>query len=160
MARRVEGLRSGLYHYAADAHQLERVRARAGSRQIRAYLAGQHWFDGATAVMLMTAVLPRTMWKYSDAGAYRNICIEAGHLGQTFCLIAERAALAPFCTRALADSRIERDLGIDGIGETIIYVVGVGTRPRSGKWTLGGERPPAMSTRGLRYAVGGRANVR
>jgi hypothetical protein len=34
----------------------------------------------------------------------------------------------------LADSEIERDLGIDGIDEVLVYAAGVGTRPRDGKW--------------------------
>jgi hypothetical protein len=35
---------------------------------------------------------------------------------------------------ALADSKIERDLGIDGISEAVMYSVGVGTRPRGATW--------------------------
>jgi hypothetical protein len=34
--------------------------------------------------------------------------------------------LAPFCTAALKDSMIEKDLGIDGISESVLYVAGVG----------------------------------
>jgi hypothetical protein len=30
---------------------------------------------------------------------------------------------------ALADSRIEKDLGIDGITESVLYAAGVGRRP-------------------------------
>jgi len=153
VARRVDGVRPGLYHYAPDAHRLELLRLGGGSQQIEAYLSGQDWFGRATAVMVMTAVLPRTAWKYRDAGAYRNICIEAGHLGQTFCLVAERAALAPFCTRALAESRIEKDLRIDGVSEIALYVVGVGARPAGGEWTTGDGRRPRISTRGLKCAA-------
>jgi hypothetical protein len=42
--------------------------------------------------------------------------------------------LAPFCTQALADSRIERDLGVDGVEEVVVYAAGVGSRPRNGRW--------------------------
>jgi hypothetical protein len=30
---------------------------------------------------------------------------------------------------ALADSRIEQDLGLDGVSESVLYAAGVGTRP-------------------------------
>ncbi len=30
---------------------------------------------------------------------------------------------------ALADSVIERDLGLDGVGESVLYAAGVGVRP-------------------------------
>ena len=74
----------------------------------------------------MTAVFPRTMWKYHHARAYRVVLLDAGHLCQTFCLVATWLGLAPFCTAALKDTLIEKDLGIDGIRESVLYVAGVG----------------------------------
>jgi SagB-type dehydrogenase family enzyme len=65
----------------------------------------------------MTAVFRRTMWKYHHARAYRVVLLDAGHLCQTFCLVATWLGLAPFCTAALKDTLIEKDLGIDGIRE-------------------------------------------
>jgi nitroreductase len=74
----------------------------------------------------MTAVFARTMWKYGRARAYRVVLLDAGHLCQTFCLTATRLGLAPFSTAALRDSLIEKDLGLDGITESVLYVAGVG----------------------------------
>jgi SagB-type dehydrogenase family enzyme len=129
LAVRVKGLPRGLYHYAADTHRLALLRRGATRRQILQYLPTQSWFGGAAALMLMTAVFPRTQWKYTFPRAYRVVLAEAGHLCQTFCLTATWLGLAPFCTMALADSRIERDLGIDGVTESVLYAAGVGTRP-------------------------------
>ena len=70
----------------------------------------------------MTAVFRRTMWKYHLARAYRAVLLDAGHLCQTFCLVATWLGLAPFCTAALKDTLIEEDLGIDGIRESVLYV--------------------------------------
>jgi SagB-type dehydrogenase family enzyme len=77
-------------------------------------------------LFLMTAVFPRTMWKYHHARAYRVVLLNAGHLCQTFCLVATWLGLAPFCTAALKDTLIEKDLGIDGIRESVLYVAEVG----------------------------------
>jgi SagB-type dehydrogenase family enzyme len=129
LARRVEELPVGLYHYAADRHRLELLRRGVGQRQIARYLPTQWWFGSAAALMIMTAVFPRTQWKYQFARAYRVVLAEAGHLCQTFCLTATWLQLAPFCTMALADSRIEKDLQLDGISESVLYVAGVGVRP-------------------------------
>jgi nitroreductase len=82
----------------------------------------------------MTAVLPRLYWRYEHPRAYRALLLEAGHVCQTFCLAATWLGLAPFCTMALDDSRIERDLGIDGVEEALIYAAGAGTRPADGRW--------------------------
>ena len=46
----------------------------------------------------------------------------------------DRTDLAPFCTMALADSRIERDLKIDGVSESVLYAAGVGPRPKGVDW--------------------------
>jgi SagB-type dehydrogenase family enzyme len=126
LALRVEGLSAGLYHYAADRHILERISAKVFREKASQYCAGQEWTEGAAALFLITAVFPRSMWKYRFARAYRTIIADAGHLCQTFCLVATYLRLAPFCTMALKDSLIERDLGIDGINESILYVAGVG----------------------------------
>lgn len=135
LARRVAGLPRGLYHYAADAHCLERLPSRANPQRITRYLPTQWWYNSAAALMLMTAVFPRTQWKYRFSRAYRAVLIEAGHLCQTFCLVATWLGLAPFCSMALADSRIERDLGLDGVTESVLYAAGVGARPPGVKWS-------------------------
>jgi len=126
MALRVEGLERGLYHYQARDNRLARLPGRATPRMASAYCAGQSYCAEAAALFIMTAVFARTMWKYGRARAYRVVLLETGHLCQTFCLSATRLGLAPFSTAALKDSLIERDLGLDGISESVLYVAGVG----------------------------------
>jgi nitroreductase len=91
-------------------------------------------------------VLPRVRWRYEHPRAYRSVLLGAGHLCQTFCLVATWLKLAPFCTQALEDSRIERDLGIDGVNEVILYAAGVGSRPRGGKWVQWPPDPPGRQS--------------
>ena len=125
-ALNVAGLPPGLYHYDTARHSLECLRS--GPMQDRAlrYCAGQKYVRNAAALFLMTAVFLRSMWKYRFARAYRVVLLDAGHLCQTFCLTATWLGLAPFCTAALKDSLIEKDLGVDGITESVLYVAGVG----------------------------------
>jgi SagB-type dehydrogenase family enzyme len=130
VARKVEGISPGIYHYDSDGHRLEKLRLGASSAEIQKYLAGQWWFRNAAFVVFLTAVFGRTQWKYDYARAYRAILIEAGHLCQTFCLTATWLGLAPFCTIALADTKIEKSLGLDGISESVIYAMGAGHKPQ------------------------------
>ena len=131
---RVKGVRRGLYHYAAGTHRLELLRRGASSAQAVHYLNGQWWFGDAAAIVLMTAVFARTQWKYPAPRAYRAVLLDAGHVCQTFCLVATWLGLAPFCTMALTDSRIEKDLGVDGVRESVVYAAGVGLPPKSTQW--------------------------
>jgi SagB-type dehydrogenase family enzyme len=132
LVRRVAGVRPGLYHYGPDDHRLARLdRPR---RKVSEYLPTQTWYDDAAVVVFMTAVFARVQWRYGAARAYRGILAEAGHLAQTFCLIATRLGLAPFCSMALADTVIEQDLGIDGVSESVVYAAGVGIQPDGVTW--------------------------
>jgi SagB-type dehydrogenase family enzyme len=126
MALRVAGLAPGLYHYNPRRHTLAQLYTGEMESKAVEYCAGQAFVSQAGALFLMTAVLPRSMWKYRFARAYRVVLLDAGHLCQTFCLTAAWLGLAPFCTAALKDSLIEKDLGIDGISEAVLYVAGVG----------------------------------
>jgi SagB-type dehydrogenase family enzyme len=134
MALSVNGLQRGLYHYDAAAHRLELLHRRATPARLARYLNGQWWFKDAAVLVLMTAVFARTQWKYPASRAYRVVLIDAGHVCQTFCLVATWLGLAPFCTMALADTTIENDLGIDGVTESILYTAGVGARPEGTDW--------------------------
>jgi SagB-type dehydrogenase family enzyme len=131
MARNVKGLADGFYHYSAADHRLELLKRGATPRDITRLLAHQWWYATAGFIVFLTAVFERTRWKYDYARAYRAVLIEAGHLCQTFCLTATSLGLAPFCTMAFADSKIEKMLEIDGISESALYVAGAGMRPES-----------------------------
>jgi SagB-type dehydrogenase family enzyme len=133
-ALRVRGLPSGLYHYSPDKHMLELLRKGCTAQQFENYLAGQSWYGSASALMFMTAVFERNRWKYPDPAAYRTVILDAGHMCQTFCLTATWLGLAPFCTMALADSKVEKAFGLDGILESPVYAAGVGTRPPAKDW--------------------------
>ena len=126
MALRVDGLKKGIYHYQARDHLLEKLDVQASPRMARAYCADQLHAAEAAALFIMTAVFSRTMWKYHNPRAYRVVLLDAGHLCQTFCLTATRMGLAPFSTAALKDTLIEKDLGLDGISESVLYVAGIG----------------------------------
>jgi len=126
MALRVKGLKAGLYHYHPAHHRLEMISMNATREKAWLYCARQHFVRDAAALFLMTAVFRRTMWKYQHARAYRVVLLDAGHLCQTFCLVATWLGLAPFCTAALKDTLIEQDLGIDGVRESVLYVAGIG----------------------------------
>jgi SagB-type dehydrogenase family enzyme len=129
LVQNVQGIPRGIYHYDAVGHRLEEIRRGASPAEIQKLLAGQWWFRNSAFVVFLTAVFYRTQWKYDYPRAYRAVLVEAGHLCQTFCLTATWLGLAPFCTMALADTQIERALRVDGISESVLYAMGVGTKP-------------------------------
>jgi SagB-type dehydrogenase family enzyme len=123
---RVAGLARGVYHYRADRHSLELLSRQASEERLVRLCAGQDWIRHCSALFVMTAVLPRVMWRYRFSRAYRVVLLEAGHFCQTFCLVATWLGLAPFCTAALVDEQVEKDICLDGTTETVLYAAGVG----------------------------------
>jgi SagB-type dehydrogenase family enzyme len=152
IVRDVRGLKPGIYHYVSDRHALERLGGLVSSARIRAYVPGSEYFAKASALVFFTSVFERILWRYPYARAYRAALAEAGHLCQTFCLTATWLGLAPFCLMALADSVIEADLGLDGIGESVLYAAGVGRPPRGATWAAlaTGKNPRVSPNRYLR----------
>lgn len=134
VARNIRGLAPGIYHYSAARHALTRLKSGATAARIRSYLPYSGYFGRSAALVLFTAMFTRQLWRYPYSRAYRAALIEAGHVCQTFCLTATALDLAPFSVMALADSLIERDLGIDGITESVLYAAGVGRPPAGMSW--------------------------
>ena len=122
---RVAGLPEGIYHYRADRHELELLRPGKVRGRVGVLCGYQNWVSDCSALFVMTSVLPRVMWRYQDSRAYRVILLEAGHFCQTFCLVATWLGLAPFCTAALYDEKIESDLHLRA-DEAVLYAAGVG----------------------------------
>ena len=134
LARQVQGLATGCYYYDPDAHELALLKGGCSAEHLEQYLPQQPFYRDAASVVVMAAVFARSQWRYEFPRAYRVVLLDAGHLCQTFCLVATALGRAPFCTAALADSSIEKDLGLDGVTESVIYACGVGTRPPGVEW--------------------------
>jgi SagB-type dehydrogenase family enzyme len=159
--RDVRNLKSGIYHYAADRHALERIGGRVSPSRLRAYVPGSEYFANASAFVFFTAMFERLLWRYNYARAYRAALIECGHVCQTFCLTATKLGLAPFSVMALADSLIEQDLGIDGIKEAVLYAAGVGRPPRGSSWAARPKGPNPPTKQNSRVSAReGRARAR
>ncbi len=127
----VEGVPSGLYHYAANRHCLELLDASVGRARLADLVHDQDAsLDGAVTIFT-TAVANRIAWKYRHPRAYRLWMYDAGHYGQTFALTATALGLGPFQTVAFRDSAVEQLLGVDSDEEFAVYLFGVGVRAPS-----------------------------
>ena len=91
----IEELDKGLYHYAPDVHALEVVQRGLDSSRVPVYLPTGDYWSKACAVILFSAVYDRELWRYGYSRAYRAPFIEAGHLCQTFCVLATDTVSRP-----------------------------------------------------------------
>ena len=127
----VKGIEPGIYHYSVKNHSLELLKAGDFRERCVELTAGHAWTKNASALFIMTAVVARTAWKYRAPRVYRAFLLDAGHLSQSFLLVATALGLGGFCLGTICDKLIEKELDLDGISETALFVVGVGQPVRS-----------------------------
>ena len=126
LAWNVRGLPAGLYHFDVASDGFRRLRPGDFRDQAVRAASGQRWIRGAAFLCVMAAVFTRNLWKYQWDRAYRSVWLDAGHLAQTFSLLATARGLGPFTTAAIQDSYIEKLIGLDGVKEFPIYLCGAG----------------------------------
>lgn len=124
-ARSVDGLEPGFYHYSSLDHELGFLHA-TELPDPADLLGRQSWTNDAAAIVFLAATFERTAWKYRQPLAYRVVLMETGYIGQNLLLTASHHGLAAAPTGALAESRIESLLGLDGIGDAVIFALVLG----------------------------------
>lgn len=154
IARNVGGLASGVYHYEAGAHALGTLQALTQEEADRLALiavAGQQWFAQAPVQIVLAARFYRNFWKYRNhPKAYRVLNLDAGHLSQTLFLAAGELGYGAFITAAINEIDLEQALGLDGMQEGPLAVLGFGARaerldtvefdPQGTVWNADGSR--------------------
>ncbi|MES2902404.1 MAG: putative peptide maturation dehydrogenase [Pseudomonadota bacterium] len=131
LVQRVSGIAPGLYHYHPLRHRLEPMQL-LGSEAARtlalATVADQQWFADAPMLVVMAGRVERSFWKYRDhPKSYRVLLLDAGHLSQTFYLLAAEAGLPAFITAGINEVNIEHAFGLDPLKHAVIAVCGCGT---------------------------------
>lgn len=135
VARRVEGLAGGAYHYVPKGHTLEplvdRGAAPAGDpgdgplpeRLHRAALSQSAVLE-APAVLVIAAVFDRTTGKYGERGR-DYVMMEAGHAAQNVCLQAVALGLGSVVMGAFDDRAVADVVGL-AAEEQPLYLVPFG----------------------------------
>ena len=123
-ARKVTGLKTGFYHYAALTRDLGLVRS--GSVDVPEILGGQKWAADASAIVFLVAHFPRTMWKYHLPMAYRVVMMEAGFICQNIALSATHHGLSAVPSGALKETVIENYLGTKPIESAVVFSMSIG----------------------------------
>jgi putative peptide maturation dehydrogenase len=136
LARNVEGVEPGLYHYGAEQHELEllvRLTPDEGRSLAIELASGQPFVGDAPALFLLTTRFYRSFWKYRrHRRAYAVLLMDAAHLAQTFYLVCTELGLGAFVTAAVNGSNIEERLGLDPFTEGALTICGCGS-PAAGE---------------------------
>ncbi len=132
----VEGVPTGLYHYNIHDHALVPLRQFDHAEAVKLatdFAHGQLYAGSAHALIVMTARFFRNYWKYRRRSrTYGVILMDAGHLSQTFYLVAAELGLGAFYSASVDGPRIEEELGIEPQEEGALAICGCGLRKKDG----------------------------
>lgn len=131
VARNVEGLSAGIYHYHSVAHELARMPGQPDEPAAFAHrlLAGQHWFADAHVLVILVCRFQRNFWKYRrHAKAYRAVSLDVGHVSQALYAAATKRGLGAFVTAAINEAEVETVLQFDPMVDGVLAVCGFGWR--------------------------------
>jgi len=125
LAQNVSGLEPGIYAYHPAEHALSTV-GPLPEPALGHLLAGQHFINNLPLGLFITARFDKLWWKYQHSRAYRMAFVEAGHLSQSFQLVATALGLNTWLTGAFGDHQAETLLGIEDSAEQPLFFVGCG----------------------------------
>jgi SagB-type dehydrogenase family enzyme len=131
LARAVEGLEPGIYHFGPRMFDLEFIKSGNFARVLAEAALGQDMIREAQTTFIWTAIVARSTWKYRQR-AYRYIYMDAGHIAQNLYLAGTAAGLGVCAVGAFFDDQVNDLIGVDGTEETTVYLASVGW-PRTSK---------------------------
>jgi oxazoline/thiazoline dehydrogenase len=118
-ARQCESVEPGLYHYAAEHHQLARVpeSSAAAGALLEAAMAGMGVVEAPHALVVIAARFERIAWKY-DWLAYSLMLKDVGVVLQTMYLVATAMGLGACAVGSGGSDVFARATGLDPEEET------------------------------------------
>lgn len=125
-ARDVVGLPAGVHHFSPARCGLEQIGPAVDDEQLAAAVGGQPWLVAAPALLIYTAVIERSQWRYGSRRAYRDVLLGLGHVSQTVLLTASAMGLGALTATAVSDEALEELLGCDRVAEPVLAVTALG----------------------------------
>ena len=122
-ARRIQGLKPGLYRYLPLEHSLVLEREGDDSESLDKALMGQLW--NSACVVLWAAVPYRSEWRYGKA-ADKLVALDAGHSCQNLYLACEALGLGTCAVGAYDQRKLDEYMGLDGEDMFALYAAPVG----------------------------------
>lgn len=123
LARRVEAVPAGVYHFDPFDRALELLAA--DEPDLEGAFVDPTVAESSAAILIVTGLFWRSRCKYGLRG-YRFALLEAGHLVQTLLLLATAAGIDALPLGGFYDAALERVVNADGVNESIVYAVATG----------------------------------
>ncbi|MFI6507705.1 SagB/ThcOx family dehydrogenase [Streptosporangium sp. NPDC050855] len=135
------GLEPAMYHFSPSAHGVTRTGDAPSRERLVSALGDQAWLATAPVLLVYTAMIERSQWRYEAARAYRDISLGLGHVSQTVLLTATAMGLGAVFATAVRDEELEALVGCDPMSEIVLGVTALG-HPRGATPSIPDDTAP------------------
>ncbi|HVZ58859.1 MAG TPA: SagB/ThcOx family dehydrogenase [Patescibacteria group bacterium] len=121
-------VKKGVYHYSVKKNALEEILPQVNIDEIKELI-----FELKTnpefpirMIILLSAVFPRSMWRYREPRSYRVILHDMGHILETMKIVSKAFGLKTYFGHGFQDDKLEKFLGINGSEESMLKFAVIG----------------------------------
>ena len=130
VCRSVEGLSSGLYHISVDPPGLEHLKVFDDLPPCYTMMLQRSGFP-ISAVIVLTTVFERNMYRYRESRTYRTVHMDAGHLCGSLEVLLKNLGFRTFVQYGPDDRSLHELIGVHPLQEGIQISIGIGLEGRS-----------------------------
>ena len=127
IAMSVDDLDPGLYHYAVAEHSLARIGAPLSSAVVERIFPGPMRAPfRVDALVVMTTVFARNMYRYREPRTYRSLMMDVGHMQETLSIISSGCGVLSHDEHDIDLAEAERVLSLRPFREGVICATALG----------------------------------
>lgn len=124
----VKNIESGIYHIQSAPFcfvNLKKCSKMELAHLFPDYFASNNPQQSPAAIIVLTSIFERNMFRYREPRTFRTIHMDAGHILGTAELISKHLGYYPKVSHRIDEKRIEQLIGLDGLSEGVISSVGI-----------------------------------
>lgn len=121
-------IQNGIYHYSVDENALEQIYSKANLEEIKKliYELKTNPMFPIKMIIILSAVFPRSMWRYREPRSYRVVLHDMGHILETMKIICKAFGIKTYYGHGFHDAKLEKLLNISGVDEAVLKFVVLG----------------------------------
>lgn len=122
----IPGIEPGTYHYDVERHGLVWVNDTLSDEGLAALCMGQPYGNGCAFGVFLVSYFGKMWWKYPHSRGYRVVMLDAGHLSQTFQLVATSLGILTWMTANIHDVNVSSHLKLEGVHQAPMHFLSGG----------------------------------
>lgn len=119
----------GVYHYSVKKHGLELIEERNFSKFVNEIFFQLNHFPEfePQAIIVITSLFERSMWRYREPRSFRVILFDIGHLLATLRVVSQAMGFRVLIGHGFSDEKVKEMLALEEGDERPFYFVAIGS---------------------------------